>query len=219
MQHFCIETELDLDCLVPPELPKNMLIVDIAAFERALFSSGSRGMMIDPRTRTPREPDTSLSRSNLLNTLGINATELGITLHNSGNDSFMTLWALQKLLEPETKDLKGRLKPKLNTAKSWSHTRRLSDEKPKLRTLASSAEPNRSTLYVNQNPAIDSRIHVPQLSNAKALSSNVPVRRIPRTRKSPNLDDVPAIQRQLQRTQIGTDTDSTVETSESSSEE
>ncbi|KAJ7204567.1 hypothetical protein C8J57DRAFT_1542207 [Mycena rebaudengoi] len=111
------------------KLPHNMLILDTATFERALFAGGHRQAMIDPHTSTPGNPKSrghgsTLSLDNLLRSLPspsdppgttpvLNTQVLvpgqfpqpgavvpGVTMHNSGNDAFMCLYALQLLLEP-----------------------------------------------------------------------------------------------------------------------
>ncbi|KAJ7119446.1 hypothetical protein C8R44DRAFT_624772 [Mycena epipterygia] len=111
------------------KLPHNMLILDTATFERALFAGGHRAAMIDPHTSTPGNPKprshgSMLSLDNLLRSLPspsesqpanpILQTQVivpgqfpqsgamvpGVVMHNSGNDAFMCLYALQLLLEP-----------------------------------------------------------------------------------------------------------------------
>lgn len=194
-----------------------MLVVDTAAFERALFSSGSRGIMIDPRTRTSREPNTSLSVGNLLNTLGVNVADLGVTLHNSGNDAFMTLWALQKLLDPDTKDVRSRLRPKIATTRPGSHTRMSSDDvylgRPTLRTLGSSMEINKPAIYMHHSTSVGygTDLHLPTSGVVRVESS--PVRRVPQ--RSPDPDDIP-LQKKLEELRVESDSDSLSESSESS---
>ncbi|KAJ7902658.1 hypothetical protein B0H14DRAFT_3707776 [Mycena olivaceomarginata] len=112
------------------KLPHNMLILDTATFERALFAGGHRSPMIDPHTSTPGNPKprghgSTLSLENLLRSLPSPAdpqahnpalqTQVlvpgqfpqpgamvpGVIMHNSGNDAFMCLYALQLLLQPE----------------------------------------------------------------------------------------------------------------------
>ncbi|CAK5278022.1 unnamed protein product [Mycena citricolor] len=109
-------------------LPHNMLIIDTANFERSLFSAGHRPPMIDPHTSAPGNPKprgqgSVLSLDNLLRSLpapgttdsGVLQTNVvvpgqfpqlgamipGVVLHNSGNDAFMCLYALQLLLQPQ----------------------------------------------------------------------------------------------------------------------
>lgn len=53
--------------------------------------------MHDPSGRL-REHGTTLSLTNMLRSLGVN---IQCTMHNSGNDAFMTLVGLQLLLDPE----------------------------------------------------------------------------------------------------------------------
>ncbi|KAJ6589139.1 hypothetical protein B0H19DRAFT_231713 [Mycena capillaripes] len=112
------------------KLPHNMLVLDTATFERALFAGGHRTAMIDPHTSTPGNPKprnhgSTLSLENLLRSLPSpsdphshnpalqtqvlvpgqfpqpGAMVPGVVMHNSGNDAFMCLYALQLLLEPE----------------------------------------------------------------------------------------------------------------------
>ncbi|KAJ7226246.1 hypothetical protein B0H12DRAFT_1030531 [Mycena haematopus] len=112
------------------KLPHNMLILDTATFERALFAGGHRSTMIDPHTSTPGNPkprtqNSTLSLENLLRSLPSpsdpqshnpalqtqvlvpgqfpqpGAMIPGVVMHNSGNDAFMCLYALQLLLQPE----------------------------------------------------------------------------------------------------------------------
>ncbi|KAJ7159855.1 hypothetical protein C8R43DRAFT_881583 [Mycena crocata] len=111
------------------KLPHNMLILDTATFERALFAAGHRPAMIDPHLSTPGNPKarshgSMLSLDNLLRSLSnpadpqlpnpvLNTQVLvpgqfpqagalvpGAMMHNSGNDAFMCLYGLQLLLEP-----------------------------------------------------------------------------------------------------------------------
>jgi hypothetical protein len=92
------------------ELPHNVLTVDIATFERALFSIGERRAMQDPRTGQLRASGSTLSLGSLLSSLKV---DVQCAMHNSGNDAFMSLFALQKLLDPENTpvpDMKARNK-------------------------------------------------------------------------------------------------------------
>ncbi|KAJ6602523.1 hypothetical protein DFH09DRAFT_1125033 [Mycena vulgaris] len=111
------------------KLPHNILILDTATFERALFSGGHRSAMIDPHTSAPGNPKprshgSTLSLDNLLRSLPSSSdpqpqnpilqTQVlvpgqfpqpgamvpGVVMHNAGNDAFMCLYALQLLLEP-----------------------------------------------------------------------------------------------------------------------
>lgn len=75
-----------------------MLIIDTATFERALFSTGARGPMQD------RTPGMSMSLPSLLTTLLPKKNSKpypDVQAHNSGNDAFMSLLAMQMLLDPE----------------------------------------------------------------------------------------------------------------------
>ncbi|KDR85929.1 hypothetical protein GALMADRAFT_109453 [Galerina marginata CBS 339.88] len=103
------------------KLPQNMLVIDTMIYERSLYSNGLRGVMQDPKSDKPRVAGSSLSFENLLYSLTLPSSPLGTpssasrqpspqppvvlpkcTLHNAGNDSFMCLFALQKLLVPKT---------------------------------------------------------------------------------------------------------------------
>ncbi|KAJ6629942.1 hypothetical protein B0H10DRAFT_1213968 [Mycena sp. CBHHK59/15] len=108
------------------KLPHNMLILDTATFERTLFAAGHRPPMPDPHAPTkPRASGATLSLEHLLRSLPSPSpsasplppsTQLpipvpptaqgalvpGAPLHNAGNDAFLTLYALQLLLAPDT---------------------------------------------------------------------------------------------------------------------
>lgn len=75
-----------------------MLILDTSAYERQLFSTGLRSLMTDAKTGKPRAQGSTLSLGNMLLSLRV---DVQCTLHNSGNDAFMCLVGLQKLLDPE----------------------------------------------------------------------------------------------------------------------
>ena len=101
MRHpfFRVPYRIHLPDLRSAELPNNVLIIDTTSFERALFTAGARGPMPD------RAPGTSMSFATLLATLPQkrNRPIPDVQAHNSGNDAFMSLLALQILLDPETK--------------------------------------------------------------------------------------------------------------------
>ena len=101
------------------ELPVNTLAIDLATYERSLFSAGMRGPMQDPKTGGSRVSGVTLSLEQLLTSLTwpLNApnTPLGpdqlpqkqrpfvippYMAHNSGNDALMALFAFQKLMDP-----------------------------------------------------------------------------------------------------------------------
>ncbi|KAF5332612.1 hypothetical protein D9611_005282 [Ephemerocybe angulata] len=48
------------------KLPSNMVVLDTAILERAMYSSGHRPIMMDPKTEKPRVTGTTLSLENLL---------------------------------------------------------------------------------------------------------------------------------------------------------
>jgi len=99
-----------------------MLIIDTMVYERALYSGGQRGVMQDPKSDKARVAGSNLSFENLLYSFTLPLTPNSpsasaekptppqqqlpalvlpqCTLHNAGNDAFMCLFALQKLLEP-----------------------------------------------------------------------------------------------------------------------
>ena len=54
--------------------------------------------MTDPKTNKPRAQGTTLSLENVIRTLPV---DVPCQYHNSGNDAFMCLFALQKLLDPD----------------------------------------------------------------------------------------------------------------------
>ncbi|KAK2462867.1 hypothetical protein APHAL10511_005065 [Amanita phalloides] len=96
-------------------IPHNILLVDTAAYERVLYTSGRRGIMVDPRTNKPRSPGSTLSLENLLRSVNTVTPSDGsdekhrspspshlpnCILHNAGNDALMCLVALQILLDP-----------------------------------------------------------------------------------------------------------------------
>ena len=74
-----------------------MLVVDTAAFERELYKIGERGQMRDANGQ-PRQ-GTTLSLQNALKSFGVQTT---FRFHNAGNDALVSLFLLQKLLEPDT---------------------------------------------------------------------------------------------------------------------
>lgn len=112
------------------KIPHNMLILDTATYERALYSAGHRGIMLDPNTNKARTHGSTLSLDNMLRSFTTtplappapstpttpdnpsSSTPLpastppapnilpNVTMHNSGNDAFMCLFALQMLLDP-----------------------------------------------------------------------------------------------------------------------
>ena len=55
--------------------------------------------MHDPKTGKLRTPGSTLSLGGLLHSLGM---DVKCALHNAGNDAFLCLLALQKMLEPGT---------------------------------------------------------------------------------------------------------------------
>lgn len=79
------------------EIPHNVVVIDVGAFERHLYASGQRGTMQEPSGK-PRSQGSALSLLALLQSLSI---DVQCALHNSGNDAFMALLALQMLLSPE----------------------------------------------------------------------------------------------------------------------
>ena len=80
------------------EIPHNVVVLDINAFEKSLFRAGKRGVMLDAKTGQPRQPNSTIPLSSLLLSLNF---PVDYALHNSGNDAFACLLAFQKLLDPE----------------------------------------------------------------------------------------------------------------------
>lgn len=67
--------------------------------------------MQDPRNGQLRASGSTLSLSNILSSLKV---DVQCAMHNSGNDAFLSLFALQKLLDTENTalpDMKGRSQP------------------------------------------------------------------------------------------------------------
>lgn len=81
-----------------PELPNNIVILDIAYLERALFTSGERGPMRDRKTGGARLPESLLSLRGLLHSLGMDPS---CVLHNAGNNACLTLVAFQRMIDPK----------------------------------------------------------------------------------------------------------------------
>ncbi|KAF8131412.1 hypothetical protein EV363DRAFT_1260848 [Boletus edulis] len=77
------------------QLPNNILVLDIAYFERTLFVTGERGSMVDRKSGRARVPESLLSLGSLLHSFGIG---LPCVLHNAGNDAFMTLVTFQRMV-------------------------------------------------------------------------------------------------------------------------
>ncbi|GJE89548.1 hypothetical protein PsYK624_056510 [Phanerochaete sordida] len=89
------------------KIPHNVLVIDTASYERHLFNLGLRGTMQEPSGK-PRAKGSTLSLANLVQSLGV---DVQVPMQNAGNDAFLTLLALQLLLDPEqTKvpNLRGR---------------------------------------------------------------------------------------------------------------
>ncbi|KAH9950953.1 hypothetical protein B0H21DRAFT_720558 [Amylocystis lapponica] len=83
------------------KVPHNVLLIDTADYERQLFKTGQRGVMLDP-SRNPRDPSHPLSLVNLLQSLGV---DVQCIMHNAGNEAFMGLLAFQLLLDPDNTKL------------------------------------------------------------------------------------------------------------------
>ena len=84
----------------PSDIPRNVVIVDTASFERKLFVSGQG----DPRARAtltgePRAKGRTFSLADVLRSLGV---AVQCKSHNAGNDAMLSLLAFQLLLEPDT---------------------------------------------------------------------------------------------------------------------
>ena len=81
------------------ELPNNTLVVDISYLERALFTTGQRGSMVDRKSGQARLPESLLSLRGLLHSFGVDPP---CALHNAGNDAFMTLVMFQRMVDPKS---------------------------------------------------------------------------------------------------------------------
>lgn len=109
------------------ELPHNVLVIDMATFERSLYATGARSVMSDPKNDRPRTSSCMLNLEGLLRNLhqpqshctsvSTNNSSSGLSssatprlspsviipqcsLVNSGNEAFMMLFAFQMLLDP-----------------------------------------------------------------------------------------------------------------------
>jgi hypothetical protein len=74
--------------------------------------------MTDPKTNKPRTAGTTLSLENLIRSFQI---EIPCQLHNSGNDAFLCLFALQKLLYPQTQTPTPKRNGRLGPGSGPSH--------------------------------------------------------------------------------------------------
>lgn len=79
-----------------------MLVIDTAIFEKQLFSMGLRGAMIDPQSGKVRAPKTMISLAAVFRSLSV---DIQCAFHNSGNDAFFSLLALQLLLDKDNTNL------------------------------------------------------------------------------------------------------------------
>ncbi|KZS93376.1 hypothetical protein SISNIDRAFT_549743 [Sistotremastrum niveocremeum HHB9708] len=80
------------------KLPNNTMIIDTSTFERQLFNTGLRShVTMSGSNGQIRQQGSTLSLGNLLRTLNV---DIQCALHNSGNDAFLALLALQLLLDP-----------------------------------------------------------------------------------------------------------------------
>lgn len=75
-----------------------MLVIDTAAYERRLFATGQRGVMNDVKTGQARASGSTLSLESVLRSIGLSEHA---PLHNAGNDAYLTMLALQLLLDPK----------------------------------------------------------------------------------------------------------------------
>lgn len=74
------------------------MIIDTSTFERQLFNTGLRShVTMSGSNGQIRQQGSTLSLGNLLRTLNV---DIQCALHNSGNDAFLALLALQLLLDP-----------------------------------------------------------------------------------------------------------------------
>jgi hypothetical protein len=66
-----------------------------------MYAARERGSMIDPATGEARQAHCTLSLVNLVQSLRLKP-DIQWQSHNAGNDAYMTLFAMQKLLSPDT---------------------------------------------------------------------------------------------------------------------
>ncbi|KAI0323019.1 hypothetical protein OF83DRAFT_1090271 [Amylostereum chailletii] len=104
------------------KIPHNVLVIDIVASENSLFRAGLRGAMLDAKTGQPRQPNSSLSLRSLVHSLSMN---IEYPLHNSGNDAFVCLLALQLLLDPKNTKIPSP-RPRVGRAAASGFTRSIS---------------------------------------------------------------------------------------------
>ncbi|KAG8814584.1 hypothetical protein FRC17_001065 [Serendipita sp. 399] len=113
-------------------LPNNIILLDTAAYERSLHRIGE-----SPVKNPRRKPGSSVALSTLLTSLDIDTSET--VFHNSGNDAYLTLVALQLMLEPTTqfKKLKRLSEATASSEEIMSHFAtdlRLDDDVPTVST-------------------------------------------------------------------------------------
>lgn len=183
---FCVSIFTIFYSISCSELPLNMLVIDTMTYERSLYSGGFRGVMQDPKSDRPRMSGSSLSFENLLysltlpGTLGsdkiqqaVHATPLVLphcTLHNAGNDAFMCLFALQKLLDPTGTLVPSvkKLKPS-TTISMTSPMPNMTTAMPMIKVTASSAPYPGAPFPVTQS--ISTFANTPRSSTAYDLSA------------------------------------------------
>ncbi|PVF96103.1 hypothetical protein CPB86DRAFT_787394 [Serendipita vermifera] len=102
-------------------IPGNVLVLDTTTFERQLLRIGRRRTSMDSILSAPRQAGSMLSLANLVASLGVDISRF--VFHNSGNDAYATLLALQLLLEPDTplEDLKLERNPDSTDTSLQSH--------------------------------------------------------------------------------------------------
>ena len=150
-------------------------------YERALYSAGLRGVMIDPKTEKSRLSGSSLSFENLLlsftvpfSPISSNAADKRplspqpqsispvvlpqCTLHNAGNNALMCLFAFQKLLEPA-----GTLVPSIKTR----------GPKPGIASGINSAAAAGGSMKINGGTP-SPNMHYPGFAFAMATSNSMP---------------------------------------------
>ena len=81
-------------------------------YERQLFAAGLRGEMRDP-LGNPRAAGSIISLTNFVNSLGIPTQGIA---HNAGNNAFLSLLALQFILEPKVTKVPNLMSPEIQQA-------------------------------------------------------------------------------------------------------
>ena len=152
-----------------------MHIIDTASFERELFSGGHRGLMVDSQGK-PRAPKTIISLPAALASLGVDARW---SFHNSGNDAFSCLLALQMLIDRDN------TRPPIPSIPHRGKSAEPSTLRPRNRSPGPMGIPTRNSLpIVSVHGINDARVNTPSPPRGTAGNYLAPnelgsVRRMP----------------------------------------